>query len=68
MKVVIRSIEVATEFRENKYHDIEDRRDVKVKVLDQYGQAATFRLPSVEVDGLIVVGGVYELMFARRES
>jgi len=68
MKVVIKSITVASEYKNNAYTEISDRRDIEAVVIDDYSHKAKFRLPAIEVDGLIVVGGTYELMFARRES
>jgi hypothetical protein len=68
MKVLIKSITVASEYKNNAPTEIEDRRDIEAVVIDDYRNRAKFRLPAVEVDGIINVGGVYELIFARREK
>lgn len=68
MKVLIKTIGMARDYKDNKYQDVPDRRDIGAVVLDEHAREFTYRLPAVETDGLIVVGGVYELMFVRRES
>lgn len=68
MKVLIKKIEMARDYVEQKYGEVPDRRDISGIVADEYKRELAFRLPAVEVDGLIVVGGIYELIFARRES
>lgn len=68
MKVEIRSIKMYSKWADGKTTDYPNQREVATKVVDQYHTDANFVLPSIEVDGLIVVGGIYELIFSRREA
>jgi len=68
VKVIIRSIRQASEYKDGVNTDLEGLRDVDTRVVGAFAHDMKFRLPAVEVDGGVVVGGVYELVFARRES
>jgi hypothetical protein len=68
MKVSITSIKIATRRTDAGWIEEPNLRNVESRVLDEHKATAAFVLPAIEVDGLIVVGGTYELIFARRES
>jgi hypothetical protein len=69
MKVLIRSIKMSCEYAASKYTYHPERREVTATIQDERDlKEAVFNLPAIEVDGLIVVGGIYELIFARREA
>ena len=56
MKVRIKSVKVASEYKDGKTIELTDKREVAAVVVDEHAYSATFTLPAVEVDGVINVG------------
>jgi hypothetical protein len=72
MKVLIRSIEMKTTYQTGGKYTVDDPNLRVVEVVERRpdgtdsDQTLKFILPEIEVDHALIVGGVYELIFARR--